>query len=197
MQRYLRVSVFAVIVLLLLAIPITAVLARSYFLSPTEYPTPTQPIPFPHVIHVSGLGLDCTFCHRMATPNALVSVNGAMTPEKGDFTEETWGGAYLPALQQCMFCHKVIPTTNKPDLQRLVDAYNTNTPIEWKRVTQMPDHVHFVHSVHINAGFSCATCHGDVATMTTDQRVRDLRMGDCVSCHQQHGARTDCAVCHY
>jgi hypothetical protein len=197
MQRYLRASVFAVIVLLLLAIPITAVLARSYFLAPTAYPTPTQPITFPHVTHVTGLGLDCTFCHRMATPQALVSVSGATTPEKGDFTEETGGGAYLPALQQCMFCHKVIPTTNKPDLQRLVDAFNTGTPIEWKRVHQMPDHVHFVHSVHINAGFQCSTCHGDVGKMTVATRARDLRMGDCINCHQQNGARTDCAVCHY
>ncbi|WP_173380665.1 cytochrome c3 family protein, partial [Nitrolancea hollandica] len=105
MQRYLRASVVVVIILLLLAIPITAVLARSYFLSPTAYPTPTQPILFPHSVHVTGLGLDCTFCHRFATDQALVNVSGATTPVKGDFTEETWGNAYVPALQQCMFCH--------------------------------------------------------------------------------------------
>ncbi len=197
MQRYLRASVFVVIGLLLLAIPITAVLARSYFLSPTAYPTPTQPITFPHSVHVTGFGLECTFCHRFATDQALVNASGVTTPVKGSFTGETGGGAYLPALQQCMYCHKVIPTTNRPELQRLVAAFNTGTPIEWKHVYQMPDHVHFTHSVHINAGFQCSTCHGDVSKMTTATRARDLRMGDCIECHQQNGARTDCAVCHY
>lgn len=197
MRRYLRRSIFAVIVLILLAIPITAVLARSYFLSPTAYPTPIQPIEFPHSVHVTGLGLECSFCHRFATGKALVSVGGETTPAKGVFTEETWSGAYMPALQQCMYCHKVIPTTDRPELQRLVAAFNTGTPIEWKRVYQMPDHVHFAHAVHINAGFQCSTCHGDVGEMTTAIRARDLRMGDCVKCHQQYGARTDCSVCHY
>lgn len=197
MQRYLRASVVVVIILLLLAIPITAVLARSYFLSPTAYPTPSQPITFPHSVHVAGFGLDCTFCHRSATDQALVSVSGATTPVKGSFTEEAGGSAYLPALEQCMYCHKVIPTTNRPELQRLVAAFNSGTPVEWKHVYQMPDHVHFNHSVHINAGFQCSTCHGDVGKMTTATRARDLRMGDCIKCHQENGARTDCAVCHY
>jgi hypothetical protein len=196
MQRYVRSGAIIVVLLLLLAIPVTAVLARSYFLAPTAYPAPDQPIAFPHTIHVQGLGLECTFCHRMAAPQALAGVDGA-TPQKGPFTEESWRGAYLPALEQCMFCHKVIPTTNRPELQRLVNAFNTGSPIEWKRVYQMPDHVHFSHPIHLNAGFDCSTCHGDVGSMTEVRRARDLRMGDCVDCHQQNGARTDCSVCHY
>jgi hypothetical protein len=204
MQRYLRSAAIAVVLLLLLAIPVTAVLARSYFLAPTSYPAPDQPIAFPHTIHVRGLGLECTFCHRMASPEALGGINGD-TPQtgpstevlRGSFTEGSWQGAYVPALEQCMFCHNVIPTTDRPELQRLVSSFTTGNPIEWKRVYQMPDHVHFPHPIHIDAGITCSTCHGDVGSMTQVRRARDLRMGDCIDCHQQNGARTDCAVCHY
>lgn len=175
-MRYLRPVVFGVVVLVLLAVPVAAILARSYFLAPTAQPVKTQPIAFPHSLHAGTLGLDCTFCHRTATTEAA---------------------AGLPALQQCMFCHKVIPTANRPDLVRLVNAFNNNQPIDWVRVHQLPDHVHFVHAVHINAGFTCQTCHGNVVTMTVAQQFRDLRMGDCITCHQQNNARTDCAVCHY
>jgi hypothetical protein len=29
------------------------------------------------------------------------------------------------------------------------------------------------------------------------RRVVPLRMGWCVDCHRQRGARTDCTMCHY
>jgi predicted CXXCH cytochrome family protein len=167
-----------VIVLLLLAIPAVAVVARSYVLAPTAQPTKSQPIQFPHNIHVNTVGLDCTYCHRGATTTA---------------------DATLPALQLCMGCHAVVPTTGKPELEKLVAAFADGTPINWNRVHQVPDHVHFVHSMHINAGFDCATCHGDVGSMAKPgvKQVRDLRMGDCVTCHRENNARTDCATCHY
>ncbi|MBX5445947.1 cytochrome c3 family protein [Sphaerobacter sp.] len=176
MRRILRPVVFGLVVLVLLAIPVVAILARSYFLSPTAQPAKAQPIAFTHPFHVNTLGLDCTFCHRTASTQASAGV---------------------PALEQCMFCHRVVPTTNKPNLERLVQAFESNTPIQWNRVHQMPDHVKFVHSMHINAGFDCATCHGQVQQMATVEQFRDLRMGDCIDCHRQNNARTDCAVCHY
>jgi hypothetical protein len=98
-----------------------------------------------------------------------------------------------------MGCHSIIPTTDRPELQMLVTAFNSGTPINWTRVDQLPDHVHFVHAEHINAGFSCATCHGDVASMAPGAvvQVRDLRMGDCITCHRENNAPTDCSTCHY
>ncbi|MDI3339648.1 MAG: cytochrome c3 family protein [Sphaerobacter sp.] len=176
MRRILRPVLFGVVALVLLAIPVVAILARSYFFSPTAQPAKTQPIAFPHPLHVNTLGMDCTFCHRTAATQASAGV---------------------PALEQCMFCHKVIPTTNRPNLERLVNAFNSGQPIQWARVHQMPDHVHFVHAMHINAGFQCQTCHGPVQDMTAVSQFRDLRMGDCIACHRQNNARTDCAVCHY
>ncbi|HET9016924.1 MAG TPA: cytochrome c3 family protein [Thermomicrobiaceae bacterium] len=180
MRLYLRAVVFGLVVLVLLAIPLVAIAARSYFLAPTAQPPKAQPIAFPHPFHVDVLGLQCTFCHRDATTEAF---------------------AGLPALQQCMFCHKVIPVAGRAPLATLVNSYNNNIPVDWNRVYQLPDHVHFVHATHINAGIQCQTCHGmgngNAANMQTVYQFRDLRMGDCISCHREYGARTDCSVCHY
>lgn len=178
MARFIKPAALGVIVLLLLAIPAVAVVARSYILAPTTMPTKDQPIEFPHNLHMNVVGLDCTYCHRGAT----------MMPD-----------ATLPAIQLCMGCHAVVPAEGRPELQKLITAFNEGTPINWNRVHQMPDHVQFVHSMHIQAGFDCATCHGNVAQMGKPgaKQVRDLRMGDCVDCHQENGARTDCSVCHY
>ncbi len=43
----------------------------------------------------------------------------------------------------------------------------------------------------------CSTCHGDVANMPQVQQVQPLKMGQCVNCHRDNNAPTDCAVCHY
>ena len=176
MAKFVKPLVLIVVVLLVLSVPAVAVLLRSYILAPTAQVQPSQPIAFPHNIHVQTVGLQCTFCHREATTTA---------------------NATVPPLQLCMQCHSVISTANKPQLQKLVAAYQNGDPILWNKVQQLPDHVHFVHAMHIAAGFDCSTCHGNVGNMTTDKQVRDLRMGDCVACHRQNNARTDCAACHY
>src|ERR1051326_4548492 len=51
--------------------------------------TPLQPVPFSHKHHVSGLGIDCRYCHT--------SVEIART-------------AGLPATETCMTCHSPIWT---------------------------------------------------------------------------------------
>jgi hypothetical protein len=64
-------------------------------------------------------------------------------------------------------------------------------------VHRTPDHVRFTHEAHIQAGVQCATCHGQVEQMAEVRQVRALNMGDCIACHRQNNARTDCSVCHY
>ena len=158
---------------------------------------PTQPIAFPHTVHVQDAGLDCQFCHRTVS------------------TEEAAG---IPAVQQCLFCHDLgridgssfdangnkVPGTESPEIAKIRNAFYGNpdtgdgpAPIDWVRVHRMPDHVQFVHSPHIQAGFSCSTCHGDVASMVKVKQVQDLKMNQCVDCHRQNNAPTDCATCHY
>mgnify|MGYP001319337932 CR=1 FL=1 len=158
---------------------------------------PEQPIAFPHTVHVQDAGLDCQFCHRTVT------------------SEETAG---IPAVEQCLFCHDLgridgskfdasgnkIPGTQSPEIEKIRNAFYGNpetgdgpSPINWVRVHRLPDHVQFVHYPHLQAGLTCSTCHGDVGSMVKVKQVRDLKMSDCVDCHRDNNAPTDCATCHY
>ena len=174
-----------------------------------------QPIDFPHTIHASleqldhvaadgstteGLGLDCTFCHRTVTTQA---------------------NAGVPPVNFCATCHQVIGAADNAQVNILRDAADITgddgtEPVNWKRVHRLPDHVRFVHEPHIRyltanpsevknstdgvkTGPSgvCSTCHGNVAAMEQVEQVEPLKMGQCVDCHRDNGAPTDCAACHY
>ena len=145
---------------------------------------PTQPIDFPHPTHVQDLGMDCTFCHRNVTEGAA---------------------ATIPSAGLCLTCHEVVGD-GLEQIEDLRKQVADNRPIDWVRVHRVPDHVHFVHEAHIRY-FSeqdnilpsqvCATCHGDVGNMQRVQQVRALKMGDCVDCHRDNNAPTDCLICHY
>jgi hypothetical protein len=145
---------------------------------------PDQPIAFPHTTHVEELGLDCTFCHRNVTKGAAATV---------------------PAAGLCLTCHKTVGD-GLPEVEKLRAMYEQGQPIDWVRVHRLPDHVHFVHEAHIRyfserdgvaASAVCSTCHGDVGGMTKVKQVRSLKMGDCVDCHRDNNAPTDCTTCHY
>ncbi|HEY7064803.1 MAG TPA: cytochrome c3 family protein [Chloroflexota bacterium] len=138
-------------------------------------PTPTQPIAFDHHVHVAVAGLDCAFCHRAAATGVT---------------------AGLPDLEQCMFCHQAVGA-GVPEIEKVRRAWEQQQPVDWERVHRLPDHTRFPHEAHIQAGVACQTCHGDVGDMRQVLQARPLRMGDCVSCHQAHGAPTQCGTCHY
>ena len=57
-------------------------------------------------------------------------------------------------------------------------------PIEWTRVHKLPDFVFFNHSIHVNKGIGCATCHGPVDKMPLMYQENTLRMGWCLTCHR-------------
>lgn len=185
-----------------------------------------QPVLYPHTVHagnmpllnpdgtprlgndgqpLTGVGLDCTFCHRMVTSQA---------------------NAGVPSVQQCMFCHQAIGPEANVELQKLrlaggLTDITTKAPVNWKRIHRMPDHVRFVHEAHIRfltanpaairnpssaslltqstvpASAVCSTCHGDVAAMAAVAQVEPLKMGQCVNCHRDNNAPTDCTVCHH
>lgn len=151
---------------------------------------PAQPVGYTHLTHVKQLGLDCTFCHR----NVAKGTN-----------------ASIPAVGQCMFCHRVVnkdhPNVNPAkgvEIEKVRQAFEKNEPINWVRVHRVPDHVRFVHESHVrrflqpgmNIAEVCALCHGQVAEMGSAQQVRSLNMGDCLNCHRQNNAPTDCTTCH-
>lgn len=127
-----------------------------------------QPVPFNHQLHVSGLRLQCLYCHTNVTESAYANV---------------------PATQTCMSCHSAVKP-NSPALSNLVASWESGTPIQWNKVHDLPDFVYFNHSIHVAKGVGCSTCHGNVAQMGYRPneggvyRVEPLYMGWCLGCHR-------------
>ena len=64
------------------------------------------------------------------------------------------------------------------------------------RINELPDFVYFNHQVHVQAGFDCGKCHGDVAGMDRVAPAHPLDMGFCVGCHREQQFSHDCLRCH-
>ena len=150
---------------------------------------PDQPIAFPHTVHAGavedgGIGLDCTFCHRNVTEGPAATV---------------------PSVGLCMTCHAAIGD-GLAEVEKLREYAALGQPIDWVRVHRLPDHVRFNHEAHISffseqdgipASAVCSTCHGSVEKMVKVRQVEPLKMGNCVDCHRDNSAPTDCTTCHY
>ena len=57
-------------------------------------------------------------------------------------------------------------------------------PIIWSRVHRLPDFVHFNHSIHVNKGIGCASCHGRIDKMPLTFQASPLTMEWCLECHR-------------
>ena len=122
-----------------------------------------QPVPFSHRHHVGELGIDCRYCHTSV--------------EVSNF-------AGIPPTATCMSCHSQI-WTNAQLLEPVRQSYQNNVPLQWTRINALPDFVYFNHSIHINKGVGCTTCHGPVGEMPLMYRENTLQMGWCLSCHRE------------
>jgi hypothetical protein len=121
-----------------------------------------QPIPFSHQHHVSELKIDCRYCHTQV---------------------ETGAYAALPPVEICMTCHAQIWNMT-PTLKLVRDSYDSNKPILWSKVTQIPHFAYFDHSIHVSKGIGCFSCHGDVSTMPLTALAHPIQMQFCVDCHR-------------
>ena len=121
-----------------------------------------QPVPFSHKHHVSGLGIDCRYCHT-------AEVNSSF--------------AGIPPTKTCMTCHSQI-WTNAPVLAPVRESWRTGRPISWRRVNNLPQYVYFDHSIHIAKGVGCVTCHGQVDAMPIMEQGASLQMMWCLKCHK-------------
>ncbi len=131
------------------------------FSPPIEEPI-EQPVPFSHRHHVSDVGLDCRYCHTSVEHSAF---------------------AGMPPTETCMTCHSRL-FTDQPMLQPVIQSFARNKPIHWKRVHDLPDFVYFNHSIHVQKGVGCVSCHGRVDQMSLTRRVKPLTMQWCLSCHR-------------
>lgn len=139
-------------------------------------PVGSQPIEFPHDIHV-GKKIMCEVCHEGVDKGAA---------------------AGLPSVRTCMICHEVI-ATDRPRIQQIAALRDKGLDLAWQRVYGFApeDHVRFNHAPHIRAKVECATCHGNVGEMTVAERAVDHTMGWCLNCHTERQASIDCLTCHF
>ncbi|MSO49015.1 MAG: cytochrome C [Acidobacteria bacterium] len=157
-----RSSLFAVLTLVLFLGWVGFTLMRSSWLTKqSEYVE--QPIQFSHAHHVGGIGLDCRYCHTSV--------------EKSSF-------AGIPPTKTCINCHSQIWAT-APILEPVRASFRDDTPMKWKRVTDLPDFVYFNHQIHVKQGVGCATCHGPVDKMPLITQATSMQMEWCLACHRE------------
>ncbi len=121
-----------------------------------------QPVQFSHAHHVGAVGIDCRYCHTSV--------------EKAAF-------AGIPPTKTCMSCHTQI-WLQTPYLEPVRESFRTDRSIEWTRVHDLPDFVYFDHSIHVNKGIGCETCHGRVDQMPLMWQASRLQMSWCLECHR-------------
>lgn len=187
-NKVLLAGVAAVVVVIALAI-------GAFTVGPLSGRGIEQPIAFPHDLHAGTNQIPCMYCH--ATADRSVD-------------------AGIPSVQVCAGCHipggTPVVRADRPEVQKLIAYWKEQKPIPWVRIYDIPDHAHFPHMRHVNAGVQCQECHGPVETMREITEVYNdgggrtrygvarpntLEMGWCINCHRERQARTDCFVCHY
>jgi len=82
-----------------------------------------------------------------------------------------------------MTCHAQL-WTEAPVLAPVRASLTTGQPLKWNRVNDLPDFVFFDHSIHVNKGVGCSTCHGAVDQMPLTWRTQTLYMKWCLDCHR-------------
>src|SRR5918992_5830093 len=83
-----KASIFGAVFIILGALWLAAQIVRSPYATEANLPL-EQPVQFSHEHHVSGLGIDCRYCHTTVEPAAF---------------------AGMPSTKTCMTCHSQIWT---------------------------------------------------------------------------------------
>jgi hypothetical protein len=108
------------------------------------------------------LGIDCRYCHTTVENSAF---------------------AGIPPTKTCMNCHSQI-WVGSPMLEPVRESYRTNESLHWRRVYHLPGFVYFDHSIHVQKGVGCASCHGRVDHMPFTYQASTLLMEFCIDCHR-------------
>lgn len=124
--------------------------------------TREQPVQFSHKHHVGDDGIDCRYCHSGVESSAY---------------------AGIPPTKTCMNCHSVL-YNNSAYLEPVRESYRTDKSIVWVKVHRLPDYVYFNHSIHVNKGVGCSSCHGQINQMPLVFQAKPLTMQWCLDCHR-------------
>jgi hypothetical protein len=157
-----RASILGLVLFLSAAAAALLGLQRSPYVT-RQFIAPDQPVPFSHKHHVGGLGIDCRYCHTSV--------------EESSF-------AGIPPTKTCMNCHALM-WTNADMLQPVRYSFSSGQSIQWTRVHDLPDFVYFDHSIHVNKGIGCRSCHGPVNDMPLMYEENTLQMEWCLNCHRE------------
>ncbi len=156
-----RLSIFGGILLVVELILILSVYFRSNYWRQVNIAI-EQPVPFSHELHAGQMGIDCRYCHTSVAQSSY---------------------ANIPPTETCMSCHSQV-AVNSPKLEPVRASWSSNQPIPWVKVHHLPEFVYFNHSIHINKGVGCSTCHGRVDQMAVVWKEQALYMGWCLDCHR-------------
>jgi hypothetical protein len=156
-----RFSVFSTLFLLGFATIAVLGVARSPYMTRQNI-TREQPVQFSHKHHVGDDGIDCRYCHTGVETSAV---------------------AGIPPTKTCMNCHSVL-YNNASYLEPIRASYANDKSIEWVKVHRLADFAYFNHSIHVNKGVGCSTCHGQVNQMPLVFQANTLLMQWCLDCHR-------------
>jgi hypothetical protein len=157
-----RLSMLAAVVLVSLLLGFALQLQQSPYAT-YQGMRQAQPVPFSHMHHNAGLGIDCRYCHTSVEQSSY---------------------AGIPPTKTCMNCHSQI-WTNAAMLEPVRESYRTGQSLMWTKVNYLPDYVYFNHSIHINKGVGCFSCHGPVNRMPFMYQESSMRMSWCLECHRE------------
>jgi hypothetical protein len=160
-NTFAKVSIFGALFFIAAATYGLALINRSSYVTEAGVAR-QQPVQFSHRHHAGELGIDCRYCHTSVERTAF---------------------AGIPPTQTCMNCHAQI-WVDSPTLEPVRASYRTDTSIRWTRVHDLPDYVYFNHSIHVQKGVGCATCHGRVDQMNLMWQEASLQMEWCLDCHR-------------
>jgi hypothetical protein len=161
MNVFAKATIFGAVFILSAVGGAAAIWVRSPYMTQVNV-VRDQPVPFSHDHHVSGLGIDCRYCHASVETSAF---------------------AGLPATETCMGCHSQI-WKDSPLLEPVRSSFRTGQPLAWTRVHDLPDFAYFNHSIHIAKGIGCESCHGPVDRMPLMRKSGSLLMEWCLDCHR-------------
>jgi hypothetical protein len=156
-----RFCLLGTVVLSGLALTGVLVVARSPYIT-NQRVSRNQPIQFSHKHHVGDEGIDCRYCHTSVESSAY---------------------AGIPPTKTCMNCHSVL-FNNIGYLEPIRESYRTDQSIQWVKVHRLADYVYFNHSIHINKGIGCSSCHGPINQMPLVFQASPLTMSWCLDCHR-------------
>jgi len=136
-----------------------------------------QPIQYTHALHAGKLKMPCLACHQKVMTGTRASI---------------------PNIEVCSACHAT-PLKNTPGEQLVYQYVKDHKPIPWQSIYVIPEHALFSHRRHAGiAKLDCALCHGDMTLLDKPPTTQFLqvKMDNCLTCHRERKASTDCAHCH-